>query len=380
MRSRAFRLAQFAALLPAAVVAQLQPAAARPLGARAQGVLQMPGEYPWGVHYEPGFPWEWARSEKSSQYRLIIGSDEHCVPYFPAPPGTAESFPFRAPESGPGSGPAVRHSVARNPVAAVRGYGAVNQAHLVEVEVNGGRGATGSSFVVASLRVIDGTSEVPWVLTDQLLRLRRRFDAAVRSHGRQLEAALTKAKRARAAQPGGTILRELETFELVIFEPTWDPSDRRLTVFFGHKRQGGFWIRSAPPARQGNVKHAPAPPERGVSYLAAMGARYVVDASGALREEEIFPPDPSYGGVPWKRPAPAFSAAPVSGKLRYYRTCGDHVCQDGGYRGPTAGTPLCTTQREGGPCGRRGETCDLHNDCNMFLVCAAADPATRCPR
>ena len=36
----------------------------------------MPGEHPWDVYFEPGFPWEWARTEKASQYRFLTGGDD----------------------------------------------------------------------------------------------------------------------------------------------------------------------------------------------------------------------------------------------------------------------------------------------------------------
>jgi hypothetical protein len=77
------------------------------------------------------------------------------------------------------------------------------------------------------------------------------------------------------------------------------------------------------------------------------------------------------------KPPPPPKPAPSS-KFRFFRTCGDAVCKS--YRGPTPGVPRCRHEREGAGCNQPGATCDLGNNCNMFLVCTDADPATRCPR
>lgn len=66
--------------------------------------------------------------------------------------------------------------------------------------------------------------------------------------------------------------------------------------------------------------------------------------------------------------------------LRYFQTCGDPVCRDNGYRGPFPDVPTCESQQAGEVCLTEGERCDLANSCNMFLVCARTDPATRCAR
>lgn len=69
--------------------------------------------------------------------------------------------------------------------------------------------------------------------------------------------------------------------------------------------------------------------------------------------------------------------APIS-RFRFFRTCGDAVCRS--YRGPSPGIPRCRDESEGAPCSQPGAKCDLANNCNMLLVCADQDPATRCPR
>jgi len=66
--------------------------------------------------------------------------------------------------------------------------------------------------------------------------------------------------------------------------------------------------------------------------------------------------------------------------LAWYETCGDPAC--GGYAGPYEGVVACTDQTEGAGCTPEGDSCDLENDCNSFMVCAAEDPkdqAGGCP-
>src|SRR5262249_7950440 len=148
-----------------------------------------------------------------------------------------------------------------------------------------------------------------------------------------------------AANPPGKVLRELPQEEIVIYQPTWNAAAKQLEVYFGLKLQAGFWIKSNP-QRGGNpyVKHAPAPPERGVSYVATVGARFAVDKNGKIVAEDIFPPGSSSAPVPWYQP-PVAQTPPASNnprsKMRYFRSCGDAVCQAGGYHGPYPNVSIC---------------------------------------
>ena len=63
--------------------------------------------------------------------------------------------------------------------------------------------------------------------------------------------------------------------------------------------------------------------------------------------------------------------------LQYYTSCGDPVCE--GYGGETDGLSVCADEVEGAVCSEEGTECDLENDCNQRLICAAEDPATMCP-
>ena len=344
----------------------------------------MPGEYDWGTHWEPGFSWEWARTEKSSQYRFITAPETRFVPYFGAQP---DGKPFNLRIELPG-GAAETQRVDRSSTAAARAHGMSGNARIVELEVNDGRGGRGTHFVITKLRVIDGT-DTQWELEDQLLRLRKRFDGARHDHRKKLSAKLAKARKQREANPGGKILRELRPDELlggeiVIVNQIWHADTAQLEVIFGYKKSGGFWIESKNVKPQPYTKQAPPPRERGVSYSVGMGARYVVDARGKIVDETVYPPEiigQTRAYLPWASAQPTPTPAKIrSSKLRYYRTCGDPVCSDDGYRGPYPGVPPCKKQREGHGCLSEGETCDLGNNCNMFLVCSETDPAQRCAR
>lgn len=62
--------------------------------------------------------------------------------------------------------------------------------------------------------------------------------------------------------------------------------------------------------------------------------------------------------------------------LYWFRTCGDVVCS--GWT--PSGAPLCdATQTLGAACGAEGQTCDLQDDCNVQLICAATDPQKENP-
>jgi hypothetical protein len=256
---------------------------ARPsLSGRVTGILTVPGEHPWGVHLEPGFSWEWARSEGGRQPYLLVGDDSF-VPQLPA--GTPVDI------------------------------------HLVEVEIDPSRPARGPHVVVSAVRVLDGTSQMQRLLGDTLRELRGRFDQAVQSSERELASELAAAKEKLRADPGGTLLHDLEPADIVVYRPAWRADRRQLEVLFAYKRQGGFWIKSQPAATSEHVKHAPPPAERGVSYAVTMAARYTVDTTGATVGTEVFPP--SQSARPWEAPSAVEKTWRVSGRVvSVSRICG----------------------------------------------------------
>ncbi|MEK7474999.1 MAG: hypothetical protein AAB152_05115 [Candidatus Coatesbacteria bacterium] len=255
-------------LLAALLVAASAAAAPESL----TGVLVLPDEHPWGVYFEPGFSWEWARSERQEKYRLLAGGRVY-VPAF-APAGSSQAEP-----------------------AAARTFGVTEPVHLVEL---GGEPVRGPHLAVRSLRILDGLPEIPWTLAGKLRELRDRFDALRIAQRAAVDGEFRRARERLRARPGGRILRDLPAYDLVIYRPAWLPNARRLEVFFAYKRQAGFWIKSAAREPRGNVKYAPTPPERGVSFAAILGARYVVDAGGRVVEQEEFPPG-AFDQAEWTR-------------------------------------------------------------------------------
>ena len=66
-------------------------------------------------------------------------------------------------------------------------------------------------------------------------------------------------------------------------------------------------------------------------------------------------------------------------KLNDYLSCGYPVCSSDWQ--PTAGVPLCTTEKVGDSCSKAGQTCDNKAGCGQLVVCAAADPKLQgCPK
>jgi hypothetical protein len=130
-------------------------------------------------------------------------------------------------------------------------YGLRRRAHIVELEVNGGRGGCPNNYFVATAaKILDGTPEVPLDPEAAILELRRRFDELVAGHADQLKLA-TEADQEPVARVG--VL------------PTWLPATRELEVLFVYRTLAGA---------------------RGV----AMAARYTVDRAGRFLHEQVFLP------------------------------------------------------------------------------------------
>lgn len=90
-------------------------------------------------------------------------------------------------------------------------------AHLVELDVNDGRGGRDIHFVATRVRVLDNTTAYPWSLARVLLDLRARHDA----HAREYTAALA------FTRPERGPWREQVTSGLI---PTWTDPPGRLDV------------------------------------------------------------------------------------------------------------------------------------------------------
>ncbi len=65
--------------------------------------------------------------------------------------------------------------------------------------------------------------------------------------------------------------------------------------------------------------------------------------------------------------------AGADGNFKWFSTCGDPVCKQGGWKAKD-GTALCTTEKPGAGCDSKGKLCDPKNDCNSLLKCTDKDP------
>jgi hypothetical protein len=129
-------------------------------------------------------------------------------------------------------------------------YGLKRRAHIVELEVNGGRGGCPNDYFVASAaKILDGTTEIPMDPEKVILDLRKRFDELVAGYAAELQP-----KEQGADQTVGVL-------------PTWLPEQHELEVLFVYRKM--------------SAKHP-----RGL----AMAARYRVDRAGAFLNEQVFLP------------------------------------------------------------------------------------------
>ncbi len=179
-------------------------------------------------------------------------------------------------------------------------WGLDRKAHLVELEVNNGKGGRGLHFVVTDARVLDGSEDYPLDPVAVLVALRRRFDQEVDARRDELAKHLAEAKqRAEDAVVGKRDPDKAKPTTQVAIWPSWHREDRRLSVTFVY-RVGGA-IHETIPAE--NVKRPDCPPgapcvdwgparpqPTSHAYGVEMGATFVVDASGEVTAVTIYEP------------------------------------------------------------------------------------------
>jgi hypothetical protein len=170
-------------------------------------------------------------------------------------------------------------------------WGLHADAHLVEVTVNGGKGAaSGLHFVATKVRVLDGTKGYP-VAAQMLADARARFDAHIAAQEVPL-----KQQMALAARKSGTPLGPETEQVLESFFPTWLNAERQLHVL--HVRRV---VRSSSKVERVRVVHrcppgAPCMPpheqeQRVVrGYGVDVGMELVYDAGGQLLKVQPYTP------------------------------------------------------------------------------------------
>ncbi len=271
------------------------------LPGKAIGLIVLPGREPWGTFYEPGFDWAWAGSEKDTTYRFLVGERTEYAPYFS--PASPIRTPFGLRVELPAGPTSYTVDMAAGAKAlAAKAHGIRAAVHLVEVEVNGGRGGRGPHFVITGARILDGTSALPLSLEEKLGEARRAFDAAVARMGgaiaRDLEAA---GKDVRAGAGKRFVRASPMDVEQVVYRPVWVEASRRVEVTFAYRRVRAWIVKSGPPRPY--TKGAPPPPELTARYSAGVALRYRL-GEGAPVEVETFGPmvlEPAipFHHVPW---------------------------------------------------------------------------------
>jgi hypothetical protein len=109
----------------------------------------------------------------------------------------------------------------------VRQWGVTQPYTLVEVEVNGGLGAPpGENFVATGMRVLEGSREYPFKVTDVLNRVRTAYQAALKEKEPAIGQAVAEARK--DVPPGRKPAGERERTELLFV--TWLPEQQSLRV------------------------------------------------------------------------------------------------------------------------------------------------------
>ncbi len=179
-------------------------------------------------------------------------------------------------------------------------WGLERKAHLVELEVNNGKGGGGLHFVVTDARVLDGTDGFPLDTTAVLVNLRRRFDTELEARRDELSDRMAESKqRAEDKVVGERHPEKARPAAQVAIWPSWHREDRRLSVTFVYL--AGGTIDETIPAK--DVKHPDCPPgapcvdwgppqpqPASHHYGVEMGATFEVDASGGVTALTIYEP------------------------------------------------------------------------------------------
>jgi hypothetical protein len=147
-------------------------------------------------------------------------------------------------------------------------YGLKRRAHIVELEVNSGKGGCNVHFVATASKILDGTPEIPLDPEAVFVELRKRFDGVVAKYHDQL---VFDATAVDAAD-----VKNRKRSQYVGLLPTWIVTTRQLEVLFVYRD-----------VAEGSIE---GPTPRRVAVGVAMAARYTVDREGRFLNEQIFMP------------------------------------------------------------------------------------------
>ena len=260
------------------------------------GILYEAGAQPWGgsvghmrnAHTSSGRNEYKFSFDGSSPYALYFASDGRGENYLT---GWGVPLPNQQYE---------QYDAAMFGAAVQDEWGLDRKAHLVELEVNNGKGGRGLHFVVTDARVLDGTDDFPMDPVAVLVSLRRSFDREIDARRDDLNAKMAASKqRAEQAVVGKRDPEKTMPEAQVAMWPSWHREDRKLSVTFVYL--AGGVINETIPAE--HVKHPDCPPgapcvdwgppqpqPASHAYGVEMGATFDVDASGAITAATIYEP------------------------------------------------------------------------------------------
>lgn len=255
------------------------------------GLLVQSGPQPWGATY--GYWGAPATDAARDEYVFTFEGSSPWAIYFPSD-GRGRNF-MRAWSVPTPQGAFATAGVAMFGRDTANAWGLRGRAHLVDVEVNSGRGGQRAQphFVITSARVLD-TTRLAVSPEDALVALRLRFDRMVATLGGDVARARAEIRSRAGAVP-----------EQVGVAPTWYDGPRTLVVTMtltanaqqptGPARTETVACPECPCTPQGCAPCVPCTPTvRTVVPIATtsiqVAARYTVDRAGRLTEETLFSP------------------------------------------------------------------------------------------
>jgi hypothetical protein len=262
-------------------------------------------------------------------YWFLADGDSPRALYFESK-GEGENFLENWSVPLPDGQPAAHYDAAMYGPATVNRYGLGEDAHLVEIEVNGGRGAPGNylHFVATDVKVLDGSDTHPVRAREALAQSSTAFRALVNGQRKTIDDTMAGA----AAVAGKPFGPEKTAIGEGVF-PTWSSQDDTLRVLYvRHERRSSTHTeirRRAYPCKKyrpppsppgggggavgpeaplslpgGTLLRCPAPHDEAVSVTKSYGvevaAEYVFDRTGRLVEVVEYAPAP----LPYQAPPP----------------------------------------------------------------------------
>lgn len=265
------------------------------LPGRVVGVLWAAGPQPWGatVSHAGGFE----RHPSRTEYKFAADGSSPYALYFPSDGQGSNVLDHWSVPLPDGSHAVMAPRSAMFLPSTPNPWGLHRAAHLVEVEVNHGRGGHGHyiHFVATDVRVLDGTDAFAPHVDDVFVALRSRFDATLEEHQAEIVEHLSSVQR----ELGDDVVRA-PSEDVIAILPTWLTRENALEVLFYREVQ--FASEGAP--REEWSECPPCPPGAPcmacdpqmirrtpyTTYGYRFAIRYRVDPRGVLVTETIYAP------------------------------------------------------------------------------------------